>query len=186
MRRAMSILLIAAAAGVTSADTPDKFVEYVESSGVQYVDTGIIGRSGTKAEMKFNANSDNGSGVYLLSAYGNSTYMNALPSQLRALLKPVRMNLAITSGTLYCWLPAEKEVFGSNTYADAGSETLLHQYTYYATPSNRIKQANGSNVQWYERSLVTGDAATCAVSTYGSPTTEGGTTPCGIAPCGCI
>ena len=34
MKRAMSILLIAAAAGVTSADTPDKFVEYVESSGV--------------------------------------------------------------------------------------------------------------------------------------------------------
>ena len=35
----MSILLIAAAAGVTFADMPDKFVEDVESSGVQYVDT---------------------------------------------------------------------------------------------------------------------------------------------------
>ena len=34
MKRAMSILLIAAAAGVTFADMPDKFVEYVESSGV--------------------------------------------------------------------------------------------------------------------------------------------------------
>ena len=49
MKRAMSMLLIAAAAGAAFADTPDKFVEYVESSGVQYVDAGIIGRSGTKA-----------------------------------------------------------------------------------------------------------------------------------------
>lgn len=34
------------------AETPDKFVRYVESTGSQYVDTGIVGRHGTKAECK--------------------------------------------------------------------------------------------------------------------------------------
>ena len=34
------------------AETPDKFVRYVEATGAQYVDTGIVGRHGTKAECK--------------------------------------------------------------------------------------------------------------------------------------
>ena len=34
------------------AETPDKFVRYVESTGSQYIDTGIVGRYGTKAECK--------------------------------------------------------------------------------------------------------------------------------------
>ena len=34
------------------AETPDKFVRYVEATGSQYVDTGIVGRYGTKAECK--------------------------------------------------------------------------------------------------------------------------------------
>ncbi len=35
-----------------SAVTPDKFVRYVESTGSQWVDTGVVGRYGTKAECK--------------------------------------------------------------------------------------------------------------------------------------
>ncbi|HRR33676.1 MAG TPA: metallophosphoesterase [Kiritimatiellia bacterium] len=33
-------------------DTPDMFIEYVEATGGQYVDTKVIGRSGTKAEIE--------------------------------------------------------------------------------------------------------------------------------------
>ena len=33
------------------SDEPDAFVEYVESNGTQYIDTGIVGRCGTNAEM---------------------------------------------------------------------------------------------------------------------------------------
>lgn len=41
-------------------DTPDAWLEYVESMGNTYIDTGIIGRSGTaaKMEMAFTANAD--------------------------------------------------------------------------------------------------------------------------------
>ena len=35
-----------------TAETPDKFLRYVEATGSQYVDTGIVGRYGTKAECK--------------------------------------------------------------------------------------------------------------------------------------
>ncbi len=36
----------------STAETPDKFLRYVEATGSQYVDTGIVGRYGTKAECK--------------------------------------------------------------------------------------------------------------------------------------
>ena len=39
-------------AAPTPENTPDKFVRYVEATGSQYVDTGIVGRHGTKAECK--------------------------------------------------------------------------------------------------------------------------------------
>ncbi len=44
---------IAAFAGLhLKAETPDKFVRYVEATGSQYVDTGITGRYNTKTECK--------------------------------------------------------------------------------------------------------------------------------------
>ena len=55
---------------------PAKFVEYVESDGSLYVDTCVKGKAGTKAEMTFNVNENNGNPSYLLSSYGNSVHMN--------------------------------------------------------------------------------------------------------------
>ena len=51
---AIRTALVAAAVAVHSAfaDTPDELLEYVESTGTQYIDTGIVGKSGTKASMQ--------------------------------------------------------------------------------------------------------------------------------------
>ncbi len=67
-----------AAGRLRAADkaVPAKFVEYVESDGTLYVDTCVKGKAGTKAEMTFNANADNGNPSYLLSSYGNKVNMN--------------------------------------------------------------------------------------------------------------
>ena len=43
---------LALATSTVFAGKPDKFVRYVEATGSQYVDTGIVGRYGTKAECK--------------------------------------------------------------------------------------------------------------------------------------
>ena len=45
-------VLSLAAAGFAFAETPDKFVRYVESTGSQYVDTGVTGRWNTKVEAQ--------------------------------------------------------------------------------------------------------------------------------------
>ena len=53
----LAVLALAASTAipmVANAEEPDAFVEYVESTsaGKQYIDTGVIGKCGTKAEMK--------------------------------------------------------------------------------------------------------------------------------------
>ena len=58
MKTTNSAIVLAALAAVAlsatraSAVPPDKFVRYVEATGSQWVDTGIVGRPGTKAECK--------------------------------------------------------------------------------------------------------------------------------------
>ena len=43
---------VALSISMAMAEPPDKFVRYVEATGSQYIDTGIVGRYGTKAECK--------------------------------------------------------------------------------------------------------------------------------------
>lgn len=52
MNTRMIAVLSLAAAGFAFAETPDKFVRYVESTGSQYVDTGVTGRWNTKIEAE--------------------------------------------------------------------------------------------------------------------------------------
>ena len=47
-----SIALCAVVPALAFAETPDKFVRYVESTGSQYVDTGVTGRWNTKVEAQ--------------------------------------------------------------------------------------------------------------------------------------
>lgn len=48
----LSVFAASAAILTSSAETPDKWVRYVESTGSQYVDTGITGRWNTKIEAR--------------------------------------------------------------------------------------------------------------------------------------
>ena len=49
---AFGVAMGMAASRVALAETPDKLVRYVEATGTQYIDTGVVGRHGTKAECK--------------------------------------------------------------------------------------------------------------------------------------
>ena len=53
MMKFNSLFVAVAALSLTVvAEKPDKWVRYVEAKGLQYVDTGIIGRPNTKIEAK--------------------------------------------------------------------------------------------------------------------------------------
>lgn len=52
MKKVVSVLMSLAVCLCVQAETPDCFVDYVEATGQQWVDTGIVGRYNTKAEIK--------------------------------------------------------------------------------------------------------------------------------------
>lgn len=128
-------------------------------------------------------------------AWCNNVYRNAIPSSLRGIFKQHKNITASGSyGTAvespdYFALPAEKEIFGSNTYASSSVETSLTQFEYYKTSSNRVKKTgdSGSAYSWWERSPYDSSSSYfCSVYSDGSPSTYLASYTRLIAPFGCI
>lgn len=107
----------------------------------------------------------------------NNVFRNAIPEALRDIFKQ-HLNVTANGSTSttatstdYFALPAEKEVFGSNTKADSTVEASLTQFEYYKTSANRIKKTgdSGSAERWWERSPESGAAnIICRVNSDGS------------------
>jgi hypothetical protein len=80
--------------------------------------------------------------------------------------------------------PAEKEVFGTNTYGDATTEGELVQLPIYARGATKVKNYNGSATIWWEGSPYAGNAANfCTVGSYGGASDSSASNTCGVSPC---
>lgn len=91
----------------------------------------------------------------------NNTVYNSIPESFRAVLKAMNVWTANGgSGAVgiysedYLTLPAEKEIFGRNDYANSSIESQLFQFQWYKTAANRIKKMNNNNKVWWARSPV--------------------------------
>lgn len=125
----------------------------------------------------------------------NSVFRNAIPSSIRNIFKQ-HLNItadgsstSTATSTDYFALPAEKEVFGSTTYANSIAESSLTQFLYYSTSSNRIKTKgdSGSADLWWERSPISDYSYYfCLVSSDGSAYCYSAYSTRLIAPFGCI
>ena len=75
MKRVMTTCLsLAAALGTAFAETPDELLAYVESDGSAYIDTGIVGKSGTKVNIIIEPTSTSES-YFLASRSGNERFL---------------------------------------------------------------------------------------------------------------
>lgn len=110
------------------------------------------------------------------------TLMAALPSDLRAVMKPMTIytdntgggnNTAsyVTASVDYLPLLAEFEIFGTRTYANSAEQNYQQQYAYYSAGNSKVKYrhtATGSTAYWLERSpYYDNSSAFCLVSTGG-------------------
>ena len=123
----------------------------------------IVGMKNGLAETGYMNSSNTNSGGWEACkrrTWCNNVFRNAIPEVLRDIFK---QHLNVTANSLsgttatstdYFALPAEKEVFGSNTKANSTAEASLTQFEYYATEANRIKKTgdSGSADRWWERS----------------------------------
>lgn len=125
------------------------------------------------------------------------TLMAALPSDLRAVMKPMTIytdntgggnNTAsyVTASVDYLPLLAEFEIFGTRTYANSAEQNYQQQYAYYSAGNSKVKyrhSATGSTALWWERSpYYINSSAFCLVTTSGNASHYNPGLSSGLAP----
>jgi hypothetical protein len=127
----------------------------------------------------------------------SNTLMAALPSDLRAVMKPMTIytdntgnaaNTAacVTTSVDYLPLLAEYEIFGARSYANSYEQNYQAQYDYYKAGNSKVKyrhSSTGSAAWWWERSPNYSGASTfCYVSTNGGANYDHSRYSYGLAP----
>lgn len=126
-----------------------------------------------------------------------NTLMAALPSDLRAVMKPMTIytdntgggsNTAsnVTASVDYLPLLAEYEIFGTRSYANSSEQNHQAQYAYYSAGNSKVKyrhSATSSSAWWWERSpyYYTGNSF-CLVNTGGNAYANSAWYSLGVAP----
>ena len=130
----------------------------------------------------------------------SNTLMAALPSELRAVLKPItkytdnkgnssNVEANVTTTIDYLPLLSEYEVQGARTYANQYEYTnnKQKQYSYYANNNPKIKYKHSSvasSAWWWCRSARSGSSLTfCTTYTDGSANLGNSRYSYGVAPC---
>lgn len=126
-----------------------------------------------------------------------NTLMAALPSDLRAVMKPITKytdsvgnssNVAgnVTASVDYLPLLAEFEIFGTRSYANQHEQNSQVQYDYYKSGNSKVKyrhSSTGSTACWWGRSPGYSDAYDfCFVTTYGGASGNVASYSYGVAP----
>ena len=127
-----------------------------------------------------------------------NTLMAALPSDLRAVMKPITKytdNVAggtdvagnISASVDYLPLLSEQEIFGGNrTYSNQYEKNYQVQYAYYSAGNSKVKyrhSSTGSAAYWWERSPnYNGSNYFCNVGTNGGANNNSARNSNGLAP----
>lgn len=132
---------------------------------------------------------------------GSKSFMAALPSDLRAVMKSVtkysdntggttNAASAITATTDYLFLLSEWEVQGARTYASQYEQNYQQRYAYYANGNSKVfyrHSATGSTAFWWLRSVYAGRSNYfCYVYTDGSASASDSGISFGVAPAFCV
>lgn len=140
---------------------------------------------------------NNDAGTTTATSPVSGTLMAALPSDLRAVMKPMNIytdntgggsNTAsyVTKSVDYLPLLAEYEIFGTRSYANSAEQNYQAQYQYYKNGNSKVKyrhSSTSSTAFWWERSpFYNGSSFFCFVSTNGTANVYSAGASCGLAP----
>lgn len=140
---------------------------------------------------------NNDAGTTTATSPVSGTLMAALPSDLRAVMKPMTIytdntgggsNTAsyVTASVDYLPLLAEFEIFGTRSYANSAEQNYQQQYQYYKNGNSKVKyrhSSTSSTAYWWERSPYYNDSTNfCFVNTNGNATNSTARRSYGLAP----
>ena len=133
---------------------------------------------------------------------GTNTFLAALPSDLRAVMKSVtkysdntggttNAASAITATTDYLFLLSEFEVQGARTYASQYEQNSQLQYDFYKNnPTQKVRykhNATTTTANWWLRSVRAGGTDRfCIVNTSGAANSNASGLSRGVAPAFCV
>lgn len=140
---------------------------------------------------------NNDAGTTTATSPVSGTLMAALPSDLRAVMKPMNIytdntgggsNTAsyVTKSVDYLPLLAEYEIFGTRSYANSAEQNYQAQYQYYKNGNSKVKyrhSSTSSTAYWWERSpSYSNGNSFCHVYTNGGATDDNARYSSGLAP----
>ena len=140
---------------------------------------------------------NNDAGTTTATSPVSGTLMAALPSDLRAVMKPMTIytdntgggsNTAsyVTASVDYLPLLAEFEIFGTRSYANSAEQNYQQQYQYYKNGNSKVKyrhSSTSSTAYWWERSpFCTASHYFCFVYTAGNASDHYARYSYGLAP----
>lgn len=140
---------------------------------------------------------NNDAGTTTATSPVSGTLMAALPSDLRAVMKPMTIytdntgggsNTAsyVTASVDYLPLLAEFEIFGTRSYANSAEQNYQQQYQYYKNGNSKVKyrhSSTSSTACWWERSPYYGTSHSfCLVYANGTAGDSIARTSYGLAP----
>lgn len=140
---------------------------------------------------------NNDAGTTTATSPVSGTLMAALPSDLRAVMKPMTIytdntgggsNTAsyVTASVDYLPLLAEFEIFGTRSYANSAEQNYQQQYQYYKNGNSKVKyrhSSTSSTARWWERSPYYSASSTfCSVNTTGTAGGYNARNSYGLAP----
>ena len=140
---------------------------------------------------------NNDAGTTTATSPVSGTLMAALPSDLRAVMKPMTIytdntgggsNTAsyVTASVDYLPLLAEFEIFGTRSYANSAEQNYQQQYQYYKNGNSKVKyrhSSTSSTAYWWERSpYYYGSTDFCFVNTGGGASNDLARYSYGLAP----
>lgn len=140
---------------------------------------------------------NNDAGTTTATSPVSGTLMAALPSDLRAVMKPMTIytdntgggsNTAsyVTASVDYLPLLAEFEIFGTRSYANSAEQNYQQQYQYYKNGNSKVKyrhSSTSSTAYWWERSPnCSNSTAFCGVYAYGNAGGNNARNSFGLAP----
>ena len=140
---------------------------------------------------------NNDAGTTTATSPVSGTLMAALPSDLRAVMKPMNIytdntgggsNTAsyVTKSVDYLPLLAEYEIFGTRSYANSAEQNYQAQYQYYKNGNSKVKyrhSSTSSTAYWWERSpYYYNSGGFCFVGTNGNANAASARNSFGLAP----
>lgn len=140
---------------------------------------------------------NNDAGTTTATSPVSGTLMAALPSDLRAVMKPMNIytdntgggsNTAsyVTKSVDYLPLLAEYEIFGTRSYANSAEQNYQAQYQYYKNGNSKVKYRHSSTssaAYWWERSPHYNHSGYfCRVDTGGGASYANARSSYGLAP----